>query len=102
MCYVYANLAIAFAKEKFRCYIFIYLALKHTKSELTKAISKSITKNGYLGLEIDMRSTRQTILGTVTRKPPKELFLIMRQKCYKKKSRIKQFPFKSTILIKKG
>jgi hypothetical protein len=56
--------------------MFNYLALKATKSELTKtkAISKLITKIGNLGLKIDMQSARQTKLGTVTRKPPKGLF----------------------------
>jgi hypothetical protein len=34
--------------------------LKHTKSELTKAISKLITKIGNLGLKNDMQSARQT------------------------------------------
>jgi hypothetical protein len=48
-----------------------YLALKHTKSKLTKAISKFITKIGNLGLKIDMQSAHQTKLGTVTRKPPR-------------------------------
>jgi hypothetical protein len=51
--------------------MFNYLALKHTTSELTKAISNLITKFGNLGLKIDMQSARQTKLGTVTRKPPK-------------------------------
>jgi hypothetical protein len=51
--------------------MFNYLALKHTKSELTKAISKLITKIGNLGLKIDMQNACQTKLGTVTRKPPK-------------------------------
>ncbi len=51
-----------------------YLALKHTKSKLTKAISKLITKIGNLGLKIDMQSVRRTKLGTVTGKPPKGLF----------------------------
>jgi hypothetical protein len=54
--------------------MFNYLALKHTKSKLTKAISKFITKVGNLGLKIDMQSVRQTKLGTVTKKPPKGLF----------------------------
>jgi hypothetical protein len=45
--------------------------LKHTKSELTKAISKLITKIGSLGLNIDMQSAHQAKLGTVTRKSPK-------------------------------
>jgi hypothetical protein len=71
---VYANLAIAIAKAKFRCYVFNHLALKHTKSKRTKAISKLITKIGILGLKIDMQSVRQAKLGTVTRKPPKGLF----------------------------
>jgi hypothetical protein len=44
--------------------------LKHTKRELTKAISKLITKIGNLGLKIGMQSARQAKLGTVTRKPP--------------------------------
>jgi hypothetical protein len=66
---VYANLAISIAKAKFN-----YLALKHTKSKLTKALSKLITKIGNLGLKINMQSVRQTKLGTVTRKPPKGLF----------------------------
>ncbi len=70
MCYVYANLAVAIAKAKFGC----YLAQKHTKSQLTKAMSKLVTKIGYLGLKINMQSARQTELGTVTRKPPKGLF----------------------------
>jgi hypothetical protein len=51
--------------------MFNYLALKHTESELTKAISKLITKIGNLGLKIDMQSAGRTKLGTVTRKPPK-------------------------------
>jgi hypothetical protein len=51
--------------------MFNYLALKHTKSELTKAISKLITKIGNLGLKINMQNAHQTKLGTVTRKPPK-------------------------------
>jgi hypothetical protein len=54
--------------------MFYYLVLKHTKSELTKAISKLITKIGNLGLKIIMQSVRQTKLGTVTGKPPKSLF----------------------------
>jgi hypothetical protein len=64
--------------------MFNYLALKHTKSELTKtkAISKVITKIGNLGLKNDMQSARQTKLGTVTRKPPKGLFKVRRQNCY--------------------
>ncbi len=74
MCYVYANLAIAIAKAKFSCYIY-FLALKHTKSKLTKAISKLITKIGYQGLKIDMRSARRTELGTVTRKSTQRAFL---------------------------
>ena len=68
---MYANLAIAIAKAKFRYAKFHYLALKHIKSKLTKAISKLITKIGNLGLIIDMQSARWTKLGTVTRKPPK-------------------------------
>ncbi len=67
---MYANLAIAIAKAKFRYAKFHYLALKHIKSKLTKAISKLITKIGNLRLNIDMQSARQTKLGTVTRKPP--------------------------------
>jgi hypothetical protein len=51
--------------------MFNHLTLKHTKSELTKAIRKLITKIGNLGLKIDMQSARQTKLGVVTRKPPK-------------------------------
>jgi hypothetical protein len=54
--------------------MFNYLALKHTKSELTKAISKLMIKIGNLGLKIDMQSAHQTELGTVTRNPPKGLF----------------------------
>jgi hypothetical protein len=50
--------------------MFNYLALKHTKSRLTKAIRKLITKIGNLGLKIDTQSARQTKLSTVTRKPP--------------------------------
>jgi hypothetical protein len=38
--------------------MFNYLVLKHTKSKLTKAISKLITKIGNLGLKIDMQSAR--------------------------------------------
>ena len=51
--------------------MFNYLALKHTTSELTKAISNLITKFGNLGLKIDMQSARQAKLVTVTRNPPK-------------------------------
>jgi hypothetical protein len=51
--------------------MFNYLVLKHTKSKLTKAISKLITIIGNLGLKIDMQSARRTKLGTVTRKPSK-------------------------------
>jgi hypothetical protein len=51
--------------------MFNYLALKHTKSKLTKTINKLITKIGNLGLKIDMQSARRTKLSTVTRKPPK-------------------------------
>jgi hypothetical protein len=51
-----------------------YLVLKHTKSKLSKAISKFITKIGNLGLKIDMQSARRTKLGTVTRKLLKGLF----------------------------
>ncbi len=80
---MYANLAIAIAKAKFRRYL-NYLALKHTQSKLTKAISKLITKIGNLGLKINMQSVRQTKLSTVTRKPPKGLFEVRRQKCYPK------------------
>jgi hypothetical protein len=47
-----------------------YLALKHTKSKLAKAISKSITKVGNIGLRIDMQSAPRTKLSTATRKPP--------------------------------
>jgi hypothetical protein len=54
--------------------MFNYLVPKHTKSELSKAISKFITKIGNLGLKIDMQSAHQTKLGTVTRKLPKGLF----------------------------
>jgi hypothetical protein len=54
--------------------MFNYLMLKHSKSELTKAINKLITKIGNLGLKIDMQSACQTKLGTVTGKPPKGLF----------------------------
>ncbi len=54
--------------------MFDYLALKHTKSKLTKAISKLITKIGNLGQKIDMQSVRWTKLGTVTRKLPNGLF----------------------------
>jgi hypothetical protein len=68
--------------------MFNYLVLKHTKSKLTKAISKLITKIGNLRLKIDMQSARRTKLGTVTRKPPKLetklAFLARRQKCYPK------------------
>jgi hypothetical protein len=45
--------------------------LKHTKSKLTKAISKLMTKIGNLGLKLNMLSAHQAKLGTVTRKPPK-------------------------------
>jgi hypothetical protein len=38
--------------------MFNYLVLKHTKSKMTKAISKLITKIGNLGLKIDMQSVR--------------------------------------------
>jgi hypothetical protein len=61
MCQVYANLAIAITKAKYKC-------------KLIKAISKLITKIGNLGLKIDMQSVRQNKLGTVTRKPPNGLF----------------------------
>jgi hypothetical protein len=54
--------------------MFNYLMLKQSKSELTKAINKLITKIGNLGLKIDMQSAHQTKLGTVTGKPPKGLF----------------------------
>jgi hypothetical protein len=52
---VYANLAIATAKANLDA-MFNYLALKHTKSKLTKAISKLITKIGDLGLRTDMQN----------------------------------------------
>jgi hypothetical protein len=39
--------------------MFDYLALKHTKSELTKAISKLITKIGNLGLKINMQTSQE-------------------------------------------
>jgi hypothetical protein len=55
--------------------MFNYLVLKHTKSKLTKAIRKLITKICNFGLRIIMQNARQTKLGTVTRKPPKALFL---------------------------
>ncbi len=51
--------------------MFNYLALKLTKIELSKVISKFITKIGNLGLKIKMQSARQTKLGTVTRNYPK-------------------------------
>ncbi len=54
--------------------MFNYLALKHTKSKLSKAISKFITKIGNLWLKINMQSARQTKLGTVARKLPKGIF----------------------------
>jgi hypothetical protein len=54
--------------------MFNHLALKHTKSKLTKAISKFFTEIGNLGLKIDMENARQTKLGTVTRKPPTGIF----------------------------
>jgi hypothetical protein len=38
--------------------MFNYLALKHTKSKLTKALSKLSTKIGNLGLKIGMQSAR--------------------------------------------
>jgi hypothetical protein len=45
--------------------------LKHTKSELTKTISKLLPKIGNLGLKIDVKSAHRAILGCVIRKPPK-------------------------------
>ncbi len=67
---MYANLAIATTKANLDT-MFNYLALKHAKSNLTKAISNLITKIGNLGLKIHMQSARRIKLGTVTRKPPK-------------------------------
>jgi hypothetical protein len=64
--------------------MFNYLVLKHTKSELSTAISKLITKIDNFGLRIDMQNARQTKLGTVTGKPPKRLFEVRRRKCYPK------------------
>ncbi len=70
---MYANLAIAITKANLDA-MFNHLMLKHTKSKLTKAISKLITKIGNLELKIDMQSIRQTKHSTVTGKPPKWLF----------------------------
>ncbi len=57
MCFAYANVTIAIAKANLDAML-NYLALKHTKSKLSKAISKFITKIGNLGLKIDMQSAR--------------------------------------------
>jgi hypothetical protein len=47
------------------------VVLKHTKSKLHQAISKSFAKAGNLELEINMQSACQAKLGRVTRKLPK-------------------------------
>ncbi len=52
---MYAKLAIAIARQNLDAK-FHQLVLKHTKSKLTKAISKLITKIGNLGLKIGMQS----------------------------------------------
>ncbi len=81
--------------------MFNYLALKHTKSELTKSITKLITKIGNLGLRIDMKNARQTKLGTVTRNHPKGFSKLECRNALQIQSQNKQFPFISIFQMKK-
>ncbi len=76
MCSEYANLAIAKAKAKLDAKLH-WLALRHTKSKLTKAISKLITKIGNLGLKLNLQIAHQAKLDRVTRKSPIRLGLVI-------------------------
>ncbi len=59
---MYASLAIANTTAKNET-LSCKLAVKHTKSKLTKARSKLITKIGNLGLKINIQSAHLAKLG---------------------------------------